>query len=331
MKLRTVEWFDRLLVGSLTASVGILMVGLFSWQAPFGSQVQLSEGQVAPYDVVAPRQITYESQVLTERARERAAQSVPDQYDTPDGRVRRERIERAQDVVEFIGVVRADEYATDLLKIDYLLTIPDFALAHDLAEQIVGLSAPEWQQAAEEIPATLDRVMREEIRESNLAAVQRRVPAQIASNLSEQSSAIVTEMVRALIRPNSLFNPTRTEELREHARNDVPVQLVTLERNEIILRAGDIATNAHVETLSQIGLLQDQWNWWVTLRGVAFTAALLGVMGGAIFRLRRRTLTDVQEYGMLVVLLVIWLIAAKFMIVPHDWLPYLYPLDAVGM
>ncbi len=331
MKLRTVERFDRLLVGFLTASVGILMVGLFSWQAPFGSQVQLSEGQVAPYDVVAPRQITYESQVLTERARERAAQSVPDQYDTPDGRVRRERIDRAQDVVEFISVVRADEYATDLLKADYLLTIPDLALTLDLAEQIVGLSAPEWQRVAEEIPATLDRVMREEIRESNLAAVQRRVPAQIASNLSEQSSAIVTEMVRALVRPNSLLNPTRTEEMREGARNDVPVQLVTLERNEIILRAGDIATNAHVETLSQIGLLQNQWNWWVTLRGVAFTVALLGVMGGAIYRLRPRTLTDVQEYGMLVVLLVIWLIAAKFMIVPHDWLPYLYPLAAVGM
>ena len=78
-KLRSGEWFDRLLTGSLTASVGILMVGLFSWQVPFGGQVQLGEGQVAPYDIVAPRQITYESQILTERARERAAQNVPHQ------------------------------------------------------------------------------------------------------------------------------------------------------------------------------------------------------------------------------------------------------------
>jgi hypothetical protein len=57
VKLRSNDWFDRLLVGSLTASVGILMVGLFSWQVPFGGQVQLSEGQVAPYDIVAPRLI----------------------------------------------------------------------------------------------------------------------------------------------------------------------------------------------------------------------------------------------------------------------------------
>ena len=78
LKLKAGDWFDRLLIGSLIASVGIIMVGLFSWQVPFSGQLQLSEGQVAPYDIVAPRQITYESQILTERARERAAQNVPD-------------------------------------------------------------------------------------------------------------------------------------------------------------------------------------------------------------------------------------------------------------
>src|SRR5688572_9522773 len=121
-KAHTGDWLDRFLIISLTASVGIIMVGLFSWQVPFGGQVQLGEGQVAPYDIVAPRQITYGSQILTERARERAAQNVPDQYDTPDGRVRRQQVDRAQDVMEFIGIVRADEYATDSLKTDYLLS-----------------------------------------------------------------------------------------------------------------------------------------------------------------------------------------------------------------
>lgn len=331
IKPRTSDWFDRLLVGSLTASVGILMVGLFSWQVPFGSQVQLSAGQVAPFDVVAPRQITYESQVLTERARERAAQGVPDQYDTPDGRVRRQQVERAQDVAEFIGIVRADEYATDPLKTDYLLSIPDVVLTPDLAQQVLSLSPQEWDRAVEEVPATLDRMMREEIRESNLGAFQRRVPAQIASDLSEVASQVVVELVRALIRPNSLFNQARTDEMRERARNDIPVQSVAMERNEIIVRAGDIATDAHVEALTQIGLLQDEWNWWITARGFAMTLAILGVMGGTLYRLRPRTFTNVQEYSMLVILVVAWLLAAKFMIVPHDWLPYLYPLAALGM
>ena len=67
-KLRgqSASWIDLLIVGGLSASIAILLVGLLSWQSPFGSQIQLEIGEVAPYDVVAPRQITYESAVLTE-------------------------------------------------------------------------------------------------------------------------------------------------------------------------------------------------------------------------------------------------------------------------
>jgi len=331
LKVRTGDWFDRALIGSLTASVGILMVGLFSWQVPFSGQLQLSEGQVAPYDIVAPRQITYESQILTDRARERAAQNVPDQYDTPDGRVRRQQVDRAQDVMNFITIVRSDDYASESLKTDYLLSIPDVPLTPELAGQVLNLSAQEWQRAVDEVPATLERMMREEIRESTLGAYQRRVPAQLASDLSEQASGVVAELVRSLLRPNSLLNQERTDELRQRARDEVAVQSVDLERNEIIVRAGDVATSEHVEALTQIGLLQDEWNWWITVRGLAFTLALMSVMGVTLYKLRPRTLTNVQEYSMLVILAVLWLLGAKFMIVPQDWLPYLYPLAALGM
>ena len=69
-------WIDRTILVTLTSSVAILLIGLLSWQTPFGSQLQLGVGEVAPHDVVVPRQITYESQVLTERGRERAAGEV---------------------------------------------------------------------------------------------------------------------------------------------------------------------------------------------------------------------------------------------------------------
>jgi putative nucleotidyltransferase with HDIG domain len=330
-KRRKIDWFDRGLIAALTASVGILLLGLLSWQTPLGSQLQLVEGQVAPFDVVAPRQITYESQVLTNRARERAAQNVPDQYDSPDGRVRRQQIERAREITEFITIVRADEYAAPSVKADYLLTIADLGLSPESVDQLLALSDTEWQQMVGEIPATLDRVMREEIRESNLGAIRRRVPALVTLEMSERANALTVELVRALVMPNSLFNQERTDEARERARNEVPVQSMSLERNEIIVRAGDVATSEQVEALTQIGLLQGEWNWWVTARGMLFVLALMAVSGAVLLRLRPSTLTNVQEYSLLVVMVVAWLLVAKIMIVPHDWLPYLYPLAALGM
>ena len=324
-------WVDRLLIGVLTASVGILLVGLFVWQVPFSGQLRIPAGAIAPYDVVVPRQIVYESQLLTERARERAAAAITDQYDAPDGRVRRQQEEILRDILAYMSMVRADEYASPELKLDYLLAIAAFPVTTELAVLILEASPAEWESVLSELPVTLDRVMREEIRESTLAAARRRVPALVSGNLSERANVIVVEITRGVLRPNSPANPARTEELRERARADVPMQLVTLERNEVIVRAGDRVTPEHVEAMTQIGLLQGEWNWWIVLRGALFTLAVIAVTGGALYRLWPGVLRSVPEYGLLVVLLVAWLLAAKFMLVPHDWLPYLYPLAALGM
>ncbi|HXF62601.1 MAG TPA: HDIG domain-containing protein [Caldilineaceae bacterium] len=331
LKAHSGDWIDWLIIGSLTASVGILLVGLLSWQGPFGGQLQLEVGEVAPHDVVSPRQITYESEVLTERARERAAQNVPDQYDSPDGRVRRQQIEQAREILDFMTIVRSDAYATPALQADYLAAVNDLNLTPELTQQILAISPEEWPLVVEEVPATLDRVMREEIRESNLSLVRRRAPALVMAELSEPAATVTVELVRALVRPNSLLNQARTDELRERARSEVPPQPVTLERGEIIVRAGDIARPEDVEALTQIGLLQDEWNWWVTVRSLLFTVVLLAVMGGTLYRLRPRTIRHVQEFGLLVVMVVVWLLAAKAMLAPHDWLPYLFPLAALGM
>src|SRR5690554_6182647 len=190
LKWPTGDWIDKLIVASLTASIGILLIGLFSWQLPFGSQMQLRAGEVAPHDVVAPRQITYESQLLTERARERAAQSVPDQYDSPDGRVRRQQVERAREILNFMTIVRDDEFASPELQTDYLLAIPDLDLTPELVMQILSATPDEWEAVVAETPLALDRIMREEIRESNITLIRRRVPVQIATDLSERSAAI---------------------------------------------------------------------------------------------------------------------------------------------
>ncbi len=324
-------WLNKVVVAALTALIAVVLAALLSWQLPLNSQFQLQEGEVAPHDVVAPRQFTFESQVLTERARERAAQSVADQYDTPDARVRRQQVDRAREVLEFIQIVRNDEFATPELQTDYLLSIADLPITPELALQILTLSPEEWNAVAAETPQALDRTMREEIRESTLSLVRRRVPALISSTLDENTSSVTAELVRGLVRPNSLYNQLRTEEMREKVRNDVPIQTVTLERNEVIVRAGDIAGPEHVEALIQIGLIQADWSWWVLLRAILFTAALMAVIGGSLYRLRPETVANLHEFGLLTVVILIWLAAAKFMLVPHDWLPYLYPLAALGM
>jgi len=331
IRKKATKWLKPGLSLLMVASVAILMVGLISWQGLPGGQIQLKPGDVAPYNVVAPSRITYESQVLTEGARQRAADTVPDQYDAPEGRIRRQQVSRARDVLEFISIVRSDPYATPELQADYLLAIPDLKLNPEAVTQILSLSDQQWSQVVSEVPAALDRAMRGEIREDGLEQVRTRVPGMIAGNLDDETGAVTEDLVSALLQPNSLYNPELTESLRNQARDEVPVQTNTIEAGEVIIRAGDIADEQTVEAIDKIGLLQENWDWWVAVRAALFTLALLAMTIGLLYRLRPATLHNLQEQAILAVLLAMWLVSAKFMVIPHDWLPYLYAMAAFGM
>ncbi len=328
---RADRWLRWAIIILLTLVLAVFMVGLLAWQVSFGEQLQLQAGEVAPFDVMAPRQITYESQFLTERARERAAQAVADQYDSAEGRVRRQQVSRIRQILEFVTLVRNDPYATPDTQVDYLLAVSDLALTPEAATEILGMDDEEWAAIVAEAPTALDRAMRAEIRDATLASARRGVSSHVDADLAEDLSDRVADIVRPLIQPNLFLNAERTEELREKARQEVAVQMRTLERNEIILRAGDIATAEDVEALTQVGLLQAEWSWWVVVRAAIFTLVLLAMAAAVLYRLHPTTLASRQEVALLVVTTLLWLVAAKFMIAPHDWLSYLYPLAALGM
>jgi putative nucleotidyltransferase with HDIG domain len=325
------RWLNRSLLFTMIGSVSIFMVSLLSWQFPSNKQAQLRVGQVAPTDISSPARITYASDVLTEQARERAAQVVPEQYDSTEGRVRRQQFNRSREILAFITAIRNDPHTSPELQVDYLLAISELALEPEAAYRIQQLSAEEWQIVVTEMPLTLDRVMRDEIRENNLAAARRRAPALIDSNVNETASEVIADLVQGLIRPNSIFNDERTEEARNQARTAVAVQQQTLERGEKIIRAGDVADAEQVEALQQVGLLQPAWDWWLLVRAIVISALLLTVVISAIYRLRPQTLQNFQELSALSVIFVLWMLAAKLMVIPHDWLPYLYPLAAMSM
>ena len=325
------RWLNRSLLFTMIGSVSIFMVSLLSWQFPSNKQAQLRVGQVAPVDISSPARITYASDVMTEQARERAAQVVPEQYDSAEGRVRRQQFNRSREILAFITAIRNDPHASPELQVDYLLAISELALEPEAAYRIQQLTAADWQIVVTEMPLTLDRVMRDEIRENNLAAARRRAPALIDSNVNETASEVIADLVQGLIRPNSIFNDERTEEARNQARTAVAVQQQTLERGEKIIRAGDVADAEQVEALQQVGLLQPAWDWWLLVRAIVISALLLTVVISAIYRLRPQTLQNFQELSALSVIFVLWMLAAKLMVIPHDWLPYLYPLAAMSM
>lgn len=315
----------------MLASITLVLVVLLAWEAPYGNRLLLQPGEVSSFNVVAPRRITYESTVLRERAQDRAALAVPEQYDTQEATVRRQQVTHSHTVLDAIAAVRDDTGLTLAEQTSRLLAIEDLELSAEVAVGILSLGAEEWQAVEREVPLALDRVMRDEIRESNLPLIARRVPIVISDALSEPATEVAIPLVQLLIRPNSSVNQARTEELRAAAREAVPPQLVTLEQGEIIVRAGDVASAEIAEKLHQVASLQDEWDLWTVVRSVLFALAMLIVTLAALYSLNAALFRNQGLLALLLMISIVWLLAAKFMVVNHPWLPYLYPLAALAM
>ena len=228
------HWLNRSLLFTMIGSVSIFMVSLLSWQFPSNKQAQLKVGQVAPTDISSPARITYASDVLTEQARERAAQVVPEQYDSAEGRVRRQQFNRSREILSFITAIRNDPHASPELQVDYLLAISELALEPEAAYRIQALSTEDWQIVVTETPLTLDRVMRDEIRENNLTTTRRRVPSLIDSNVNETASEVVANLMKSAQKRRATKRVTRwlcnNRPWNGVRRSSAPVMLPMLNR-----------------------------------------------------------------------------------------------------
>lgn len=312
-------------------SLGIVLIALLAWQLPYGSRLLLQPDQIAPFTVVAPQQITFESQVLTERARERAAAQVAEQYDFEEATVRQEQVAVAREVMAQIGEIRQHADDTIAQRTNDLMALEAPGLDAETAVQILSLTDEQWAQVAREVPIALDRAMRTEIRESTINQARRAVPGFISSFLDDASSDVTIQLVRNLIRPNSFPNPERTEALRNEARANVAPVYVTLIEGETVIRSGDRATAEQAEKLTILSRLQSEWDFWTLARSTVFVLLVLSITITALARVRRSLLSNPRELALLLILTVIWLLAAKAMMVNHPWLPFLLPMAAYGI
>jgi putative nucleotidyltransferase with HDIG domain len=319
----------RVLGGWLVSVLAVILILVA--RVPFTGQVIVQEGDVASRDIDAPRQITYVSEILTQQRRDMAAAAVADVYDPPQARVGRQQLALAGQILEYIATVRSDSYADSATKSAYLKAIAGLNLAPGTLDSIIALPAPAWERVAAEVPVVLDRAMREEIRENNLANERRKVVARVRLDMPDEDAAIVSAIVQNLLLPNSFYNQDRSEQRRQEARDAVEPITRTVERNETLLRAGDIVTDLEIEALQALGLQGRSWSWR-DVRAVTGFVLLLGlVFLYYLWRQEPELWFGWKEMLLLAATIVLCILAAKMMLPARTLLPYLFPYAALAI
>jgi hypothetical protein len=318
-------WFITLIM--LAAAVAIIAVPLVLSDGT----LQLTVGESAPQDILAPRPTTFISQVQTDRQQAEAAARVADIYDPPDLRLARQQVLLLRDIFDFVNTVRADALAAPAQRRADLTAIRDLPLAPETADLILGFTDAQWALVQSEALTVLEQVMRRSIREGQIQEVRDSLAAQISLELSDEQRLVVGEMVKELIIPNSAFNAQATQQAREQARADVPPVYVQVVSGERILARGEIVTEEDLEKLRALDLLQTERRW----QDLASPALAVVITGALLVLHIQRFKPDIgrspRHVLLLGLLFNLFLVAAALMVPGHTLLPFLFPVATLSM
>jgi putative nucleotidyltransferase with HDIG domain len=296
------------------------------------NQVVLSPGDVSSDDILAPDDLTFESEIRTRQAQDAQENSVQDIFDPPDASIARQQELRALQILGYISSVRQDAYASPEDQVDWIAAIPDLSMSPEIIDRMLAMNVEQWQQVEAEVPRVLVRAMQGEIKESQLDSLRRRIPTLIGHGLTDTQADLVKALTRNLVTANTFYNAARTEEARQQARDDTPPVSVTIRQGEAIVRAGDLVRPVDIEALEAYGLWQQDPRWQSILGTIAFALLASTVLGLFIYRFHPALWAQARASVVTFLLITLFVIVSKLMLpVSESIVPYLYPLPALSM
>jgi putative nucleotidyltransferase with HDIG domain len=260
---------------AIILTLGLSLIYAFNLLAPPAVQVQV--GQPALADVFAPRSITYESQVALQQAQNQAAAAVPEQYRASDEDIGRRQLNQVGAIFALIDVIRTDTQATQETKLYYLQSINGLTIEQQVGLNLLEMNAVDFEEVKREVTRIVGDLMREEIREDQVREYQLAARREASLELTPTQELVVTSLAPQFIMPNMVADPERTEQLRQQALTEVQPFPVTVTKDELIVRAGDLVNERTIEKMTQLGLLQRETDWRV-VASIAIVSVLASVL-----------------------------------------------------
>jgi cyclic-di-AMP phosphodiesterase PgpH len=242
-------------------AVGIVAAALFlvlSANITLG-QENLEEGAVAPRDIRAPREATFDSPSLTEEAREAAAADVSPLTTNikPPTDNREDQLGVLESISRRVATTleRRDSGAIDAAEVEDRLSAETEIMFSD-RPTVAELTTSQWEQVVSAAATALDSTLQVRIIEDDLVEIRDEVRELITADLPEEQRALAGNLAAALVEPTEVVDQELTEQERELARAAVPSVEVTVRQGELVVAEGQVIGVEQYEQLDALGLTQ---------------------------------------------------------------------------
>ena len=325
----------RRLAGLALAGVvfALLLVVLFPW---YPSGTAIGEGDQAPFALIAPRDVSFDSDVRTAQARAAAAAAVTDVL-VLDPSVRERQL--AELDLQLAGIARArdDAALAGSARETAIRATGGTLLSPRAAATLSAASAGEWELLSSEARSARGRTLYGTVREGELPAARQRAAGLVTAALTPDQQQAVADLIAPLVVATLVVDGERTTALRDEARRNQSAVRVSHARGERLASAGQSLTAADVELLAAAGLRTAGPRATDIVAGALIALLVAGALGAYVNLVAPPSLAGVRRNGLLVLLLVLPALAAKvalpLLLPDHDrhFLAYALPLAAAPM
>jgi len=302
----------------------------------FPRQLKVREGDVASRTFRAPRDISFQSDVLTEKQREEAAAAVPDSV-VFDPSVRTEQLAKLDAVLSQVAGVRESLVLAPQAKSAALGRIANLNLSQRASSLVLSFTDEEWAAASDEARRVLSEVLSESVGEETADSARDRVGELISQGLGSDQALVVEDLARPLVVANLRVDQARTDAARETARAAIAPVQVSFARNQVIVQSGSLVDATELEALREAGLLSPRLRW-DTGAAAAIVALMAGVFLGAyLYLFQPPSVHSNRRLLMVMLVVVVPVLVAKLyfpLIFPDEsrhFLAYMLPLAAAPM
>ena len=318
-------------------TVILFLIGALSFLAliypfvirPYSYPLQI--GDVAPQDILASKNLSFQSEIQTKEAQSIAEKGISPVYLPTDTTIARNQIEKLNNTLDYIDIVRMDSFGTDVQKIADVQALETLQLDSEVIQNILKTDDASWALIRADALRVLEQVMRNTIRDDRLRDAQRNVPAYVSFSLSENETDIVIGLVTPFIVPNSLYSKELTDEAILQAVQAVNPVISTYLEGEKIVERGQIISPIVYETLQAFELVQPN-----SSPRIIISASILVLLAAAylILYFKYRQIAELQQLScllMICILFILFLTGVRLFDPADEFVLYLFPLSAFSL
>jgi len=321
-----------------TAKIIILIVTAFaSWislSIPISlrpSEYTLNIGDVTTQDILAPRTLTFTSDILTQKARSDAESRVLPVYLPVDLEISKNQLVRLITDLTMIEAVRSDLTSTEESRIGQLTALSLYGFDDADAKNLLAMSSTTWDAVSSQAVSVFEDIMGGTVREDMLADHIENIPNLVDLSFTKDQTTLITRLVSPHIIANSLYSEDQTAARRQAASEAIQPFTRTFINGQIIVYRGGLIDDLNYEALQNFGLVK------TTHKNEELIASALIVILMAVFvalyhRLKKLPpVDDLRSLIIVAILFLAFLYAARFLTPNRTVIPYVFPIAAFGL